>query len=116
MNKKKKIYQAIAIDYNSIFVICPNKACKQHIHIYPSNLNIENRNQIFKSICKPDHNADCCIRIDDTTSRITLTYYSNKSITMSRRKFNLQSQLYEPHKVATGNIKKRHGNFIVKFK
>jgi len=112
---KQKLYQAIAIDYNSIFVICPNK-CKEHIHIYPSNLNIENRNEIVNSVCKCDNGEKSCIRIDDTTSRITLTYYSNKSITMSRRKFNMQSQLYEPTKVPIGKIKKRYGSFIVEFK
>lgn len=114
--EKLKLYQSIAIDYNFFFVICPNKTCKHHIHNYPSFLNIEDRNEIVESICKVDNEKKVCVRIDETTARVTLTYYPNKSITISKRKFNQQRREYEPSEVAEGKIKMRTGNFIVKFK
>ena len=114
MEKIKK-YQAIAIDYHFIYIICPNKECKEHIHKYNSNLNIEDRNEILKSVCKVDYNKDVCIRVDQTTSRITLTYYPNKSITISKRKFMAQQREYEPDKVSKGKMKLRKGNFVFKF-
>lgn len=111
-----KKYQAIAIDYHFFYVMCPNQTCKDHIHKYDSNLNIKSRNEIVKSICKTDYNKDVCIRIDETTSRVTLTYYPNKSITISKRKFMSQQREFEPDKVSEGKIKVRQGNFIIKFK
>jgi hypothetical protein len=110
-----KLYQAIAIDYHFFYVICPNQSCREHIHKYDSDLNIENRNEIVKSICKMDHEKNVCIRVDETTSRTTLTYYPNKSITISKRKFMAQQRQYEPDKVEEGKIKVRNGNFIIKF-
>jgi hypothetical protein len=109
-------YQAIAIDYHNMYVMCPNHYCKHHIHHYPSNRNIYNRNEIIKSKCKVDDFNNVCIRIDETTYRTTLNYYPNKSITISKRKFIKEQREYEPNKVPSGKIKIRHGNFIVKFK
>ena len=114
MEKLKK-YQAIAVDYHFCYIICPNSACREHIHAYESNLNIENRNEIVQSICKVDYEKDVCVRIDETTARTTLTYYPNKSITISKRKFNHQQREYEPDRVSKNNIKVRTGNFILKF-
>ena len=114
--EKTKLYQGIAVDYNFIYVICPNKTCKHHIHKYPSFLNIEDRNEIVKSICKVDNEKKVCVRIDETSCRVTLTYYPNKSITISKRKFNQQKREFEPSEVEEGKIKVRHGDFIVKFK
>jgi len=115
MEKLKK-YQAIAVDYNFFFVMCPNNACKHHIHKYPSDLNIDDRNEIVQSICKVDNEKNVCVRIDETTARVTLTYYPNKSITISKRKFNQQKKQYEPDEVEEGKIKVRQGKFIIKFK
>tara|TARA_R100001463_G_C3509900_1_gene219867 strand:- start:492 stop:839 length:348 start_codon:yes stop_codon:yes gene_type:complete len=110
-----KLYQAIACDYHFFYVICPNQSCREHIHKYDSNLNIKNRNEIVKSICKMDHEKNVCVRIDETTSRVTLTYYPNKSITISKRKFMSQQREYEPDFVPEGKIKVRTGNFVIKF-
>jgi len=111
-----KLYQAIAVDYNFFFVICPNQACRHHIHQYNSNLNIENRNEIVESICKADHKQNVCVRIDETTARTTLTYYPNKSITISKRKFTAQQREHDPSRVPEGKIKMRRGQFVLKFK
>jgi len=113
--EKLKLYHGIAVDYNFIFVMCPNTHCKDHIHKYPSDININNRNEVVQSICKVDNEKNVCIRVDETTSRTTLTYYPNKSITISKRKFNQQRKKYEPDHVENGKIKMRHGNFIVNF-
>ncbi len=110
-----KVYQSIAVDYNYMYVICPNKFCKDHIHHYPSCSDIKNRREITKSICKVDQENDVCIRVDDTTSRTTLTYYPNKSITISKRKYMQQQKIYDPKFVEKNKIKVRHGKFILKF-
>ena len=69
--EKLKLYQAIAVDYNFFYVICPNKTCKEHIHKYESFLNIDDRNEIVKSKCKVDNEKNVCVRIDETSCRVT---------------------------------------------
>lgn len=105
------LYQAIAIDYVNIYTICPNGSCKEHIHVYKNDNNIKDRNIIIKSLCKSDCGGECEVRIDQTSARVALTYYSNKSITLSKRKFNQQSRVHEPEKTPVSRIKIRRGSF-----
>ena len=50
---------------------------------------------------------------DDT---FDFTYYKNRSITFSRRKFKNQKKEKLDTEVKPGFIKKRYGDFVVKFK
>ena len=111
-----KLYQCIAVDYKRIYVLCPNKECKEHIHYYASNRNLKDRVLIMRSRCKSDLKNRVKIRIDETTMRTSLTYYKNRSITLSKRKFIKQEKEFDPSKVDKGKIKMRNGKFEVKFK
>jgi len=111
----KTTYACIAIDYEQIYTICPNVGCKDYIHIYNNTKHdTKNRNLFRKSKCKCDMEKQIKIRVDETTPRISMTYYRNKSITTSRRRFKKQKQIYHPSQT-DGIIKKRTGNFTVKF-
>jgi len=110
-----RLYHALAIDYEKIYTICPNTTCKDYIHIYENyKNNINDQNLLRKSKCKCDLETQIKIRIDETTPRISMTYYRNKSITTSRRRFKKQKQIYSPEET-DGAIKKRKGNFKVTF-
>jgi len=112
---KLKTYHALAIDYENIYTICPNTTCKDYIHIYENyKNNIKNQNLLRRSNCKCDLEKQIKIRIDDTTPRISMTYYRNKSITTSRRRFKKQKKKYSPQETE-GTIKKRTGDFTIKF-
>lgn len=106
LNRKKNLVQCICIDYQKIYVLCPHKNCCEHIHIYPSGGNINNRYVCFKSICLEDRYGRVCIRIDKTTRRVCLNYYlSNKAITFSKIKFRKQEAkfLKKQHKINEAN-------------
>lgn len=112
-----KTYQVIAVDYDYYYCLCPNVACKEHIHIYDNNYgSIIDHYVRVKSLCKCDLNKYCDLRIDETSYRISLTYYKNRSITFSRRKFKNQKKEKLDTEVKPGFIKKRYGDFVVEFK
>jgi len=112
-----RTYQIIAIDYDKYYCLCPNVSCRDHIHIYPNKYqSIIDHYVRVKSLCKCDLNKHCDLRIDETTYRISLTYYNNRSITFSKRKFKNQKKIHEPTEVKEGYFKKRYGNFIIDFK
>ena len=111
-----KTYQIISIDYNNLYCLCCNSNCKEHIHIYPNKYKTTVDHYLrVKSLCKCDLNKHIDLRVDETTYRISLTYYDNRSITFSKRKFKNQKKIHEPNEVKAGSIKKRYGHFIVKF-
>jgi len=87
-----KLVQGIAIDYNYIYVLCCNNGCSDHIHRYGSNKDISNRMENRVSHCPSDNYKEICIRIDETSMRAKLNYYSNKSITISKRAYNKQKK------------------------
>lgn len=89
---KRKLVHAICIDYQKISTICTNAFCNDNIHQYPSCCNLNNRYITTKSLCLEDFGQNICIRIDNTTKRISLNYYSNRTITLSKRKFKRQHQ------------------------
>jgi|DEB0MinimDraft_6_1074348.scaffolds.fasta_scaffold07673_2 hypothetical protein len=86
---KKKLVQALCIDYQKISTICVNENCNE-IHQYPSDCELRNRYITTKSCCLEDFGKEICIRIDETTKRISLNYYANRTMTLSKRKFNRQ--------------------------
>jgi len=89
---KKKLVQALCIDYQKISTICVNENCNENIHQYPSACELRNRYITTKSLCLEDFGRDICIRVDETTKRISLNYYANRTITLSKRKFNKQKK------------------------
>ena len=88
-NKNNKLVQALACDYQKIYAVCCNALCGEHLHMYSSGQNLKNRFINTNSLCLED-NGDVCIRIDDTTKRTSINYYSNRCVTFSSRKFNKQ--------------------------
>lgn len=87
---KKKLVQALCIDYQKISTVCTNEHCNENIHQYPSACELRNRYITTKSLCLEDFGRDISIRVDDTTKRISLNYYANRTITLSKRKFMRQ--------------------------
>ena len=94
-----KLVQAIAIDYYHIYTLCCNDKCPDHIHKYGSNRNLSDRIEYRCCHC-PDDNTQIKIRIDETTKRCKLNYYTkNKSITLSKRDFKRQKKAIDEESV-----------------
>jgi len=91
--KNKKLIHCIAVDYNFIWTTCTNYKCSDYLHRYGSCGDVSNRIESRVSHCPADLNKEICIRIDDTTVRASMHYYSNRSITMSKRSFTKQQRL-----------------------
>ena len=84
---KTKLVQAIAIDFNHIYTLCCNQSCTDHIHKYGSNRDLSDRME-FRCCHCPCDDTEIKIRIDETTKRCKLNYYTtNRSITFSNRDF-----------------------------
>jgi len=88
----RKLVQAIAIDFYHIYTLCCNEKCGDHIHRYGSARNLSDRFEYRCSHC-PYDNTEIKIRIDETTKRCKLNYYTkNRAITLSKRDFNRQKR------------------------
>jgi hypothetical protein len=86
---KRKLVQALAIDYDYIYTLCCSKYCKHHIHKYGSAGDLSDRMEYRCSHCRFDR-CEIKIRIDETTKRCKVNYYKNKSITLSTRALKYQ--------------------------
>lgn len=117
LDGKPKMIQAAFVDYEYIYCFCThkNKNCNEYLHMYNNITHtINNRFMIRESLCPDDGGQDVQIRVDPTTLRVSCSYYANKSIVLSKRKFRKQEREYNLNS-STHNFSIRKGKFRTSF-